>query len=698
MRNCEAVQKLTKPIIFLLIGFLLLLTGCKNDNKLKTPSNLAITEDEYLVWDEVPNATNYSIYIKKNDKTEVYDSTINKLDVFEIMDEVGKYEFNVLAYDDNSKYLDSDYSQTIDYEIKSQLDNLEFKLTNNTYDLSIKEPTKIVGKLIIPEIFNGKKVDCSKRISFNRCDNMTSIILPDTISKSSLFVDCDNLRRIKLSNGCKKLETWTIKDCNLLTELRIPDEVTTFSQEAICSNKSLKKVYIGQNVSKIDLRNFFNCDSLDTILIDENNIVYYSLDNCILKKDDNSILYGNKNSKIPALSNNIENYAFIGCGLEELIIPSHIKTVGYSAFAGCEKLKKVVIEEGISEIKNAFMNCGSLEEITIPNSLKTLGKDFFTGLKSLKKINLSDNNDKFLVDGNCFIQKDNNKLLFAMPNAVIPNCVKSIGFEAFSQTNLKVIIIPDTVEEIDECAFRNSKIEEIKFGSGLKKIGNSAFEYCSNLREVIFNDALEEIGSYAFDNCYQLESASLPATLKVVGDRSFYNCISSIVLHKTIEKVGEYAFKYCTLYTDFEPDELREFKLKNRPFPDTPFEYHGFSDCSIVYCCDLQDDYVYSYTYYHYFEKIGNESFSHSSISIMSLGEILFMTPYREGYEFVGFTTMEYSNNVEYEPVLIENTFEVSNYESLLLYKKSYFIPLDYSFISAIEYNKVLYTVWKKVD
>ena len=693
MRNCEAVQKLTKPIIFILIGFLLLLTGCKNDdNKLKIPSNLAVTEDEYLVWDEVPNATNYSIYIKKNDKTEVYDSTINKLDVFEIMDEVGKYEFNVLAYDDNSKYLDSDYSQTIDYEIKSQLDNLEFKLTNNTYDLSIKEPTKIVGKLIIPEIINGKKVDCSKRISFNRCDNMTSIILPDTISKSSFFVDCDNLRRIKLSNGCKKLETMTIKDCNLLTELRIPDEVTTFSQEAICSNKSLKKVYIGKNVSKIDLRNFSNCDSLDTILIDENNIAYYSLDNCILKKDDNSILYGNKNSKIPALSNNIENCAFTGCGLEELIIPSHIKTVGYSAFAGCEKLKKVVIEEGISEIENAFMNCGSLEEITIPNSLKTLGKDFFAGLKSLKKINLSDNNDKFLVDGNCFIQKDNNKLLFAMPNATIPNYIKTIGYISFSVTNLKEIIIPDSVEEIEDSAFRKTNIEKVVFGLNVKKIGASAFEYCPNLKKVILNDCLEEIQSSAFYNCYQLEGLSLPESVKRIGDSAFYNCICSVVLHKTIEKIGYYGFYGCAVYTDFDYKEYIEFLKKNNPYPDNPGFFQCLEFCPIFFCCDIKDNYVYLHTYTY-------SPASEYNVGSAITGKPTLVVPYREGYEFVGFSTVEGSSVVEYEPILVKNEFEILGYDTVIIYKKEYYMPFDNRIYSNnVDRTIVLYSIWKKVD
>ena len=284
------------------------------------------------------------------------------------MDEEGKYEFSVLAYDDNFKYLDSDYSLALNYEIKSQLNNLEFKLTSNDYyELSLKNPTAIDGKLIIPSTYNGKRVDRNKIISFNQCDNMTSVIVPDTFTSSCLFMSCENLHRVKLSNGCKILRKGTITDCELVTEISLPIEVTTLQPEAICNCKSLKKVYIGPALTQIGNYNFTYCDNLDSILIDDDNEVYKCVNNCILTNSDNKIIYGNKNSKIPSISNDIGNYAFENCGIEELTIPSHIKLLGSNAFAGCEKLKKVVIEEGISEIKNAFINCDSLEEITLPN-------------------------------------------------------------------------------------------------------------------------------------------------------------------------------------------------------------------------------------------------------------------------------------------------------------------------------------------
>ena len=385
-----------------------------------------------------------------------------------------------------------------------------------------------------------------------------------------------------------------------------------------------------------------------------------------------------------------------------LTIPSQIKSIGTFAFSNCQDLKKVIIEEGIERIDNAFNNCESLEEITIPNSLKTIGKDFFSGLKSLKKINIENDNQTFLIDGNCFIRKDNYKLLFAMPNAIIPNYIKSIGFGAFSLTNLKEINIPDSVEEIDEGAFRNSNIEKIVLGSNLKMIGSNAFEYCSNLKKVVIYEGLEEIESYAFSNCYQLESVSLPTSLRKLGDYAFYNCLSSIVLPKTIEKVGNFAFHLCTIYTDFDPDGLREFKVKNRGSFGNFNNYHGFSMCSIFYCCDIEDGFVYSFTFYNYTIKEENGTRTYSSISPVSTlnGAIILEIPYREGWEFVGFTTIMGSNIIEYEPILVEGEFEVvTDFSSdTIIYTKKYYISFDFETKQKVDNNTILYSVWKKVD
>ena len=55
--------------------------------------------------------------------------------------------------------------------------------------------------------------------------------------------------------------------------------------------------------------------------------------------------------------------------VESVFIPKSINCM-YEAFADCENLKKVVLEEGLHSIDEwAFFNCIKLRELTIPESV-----------------------------------------------------------------------------------------------------------------------------------------------------------------------------------------------------------------------------------------------------------------------------------------------------------------------------------------
>lgn len=62
------------------------------------------------------------------------------------------------------------------------------------------------------------------------------------------------------------------------------------------------------------------------------------------------------------------------------------------------------------------------------------------------------------------------------------------------------VIIPASVEEIEQDAFAEIRIKKLKFASGskLKKIGGYAFRGAGLIGEIVFPDTLEYIGEYAF--------------------------------------------------------------------------------------------------------------------------------------------------------------------------------------------------------
>lgn len=86
------------------------------------------------------------------------------------------------------------------------------------------------------------------------------------------------------------------------------------------------------------------------------------------------------------------------------------------------------------------------------------------------------------ITGITFIGLSSFKLLDEFP---LPNSLVAIGEYALAwNTKMKELYVPDSVENIDNCAFYNSGLETIYIGSNIKRIGNEAFNYCGALKNV----------------------------------------------------------------------------------------------------------------------------------------------------------------------------------------------------------------------
>ncbi len=71
---------------------------------------------------------------------------------------------------------------------------------------------------------------------------------------------------------------------------------------------------------------------------------------------------------------------FSSLGITEAVLPDGLKTIGSNAFDGCGSLKQITIPNSVERIKSsAFYNCGSLSTVTLPHGLKTLEDDVFHG-------------------------------------------------------------------------------------------------------------------------------------------------------------------------------------------------------------------------------------------------------------------------------------------------------------------------------
>ena len=90
--------------------------------------------------------------------------------------------------------------------------------------------------------------------------------------------------------------------------------------------------------------------------------------------------------------------------------------------------------------------------------------------------------------------------------------------------------------------------EHINIPYGYKKIGDFAFGDCTNLKSIVIPDSITAIGDKAFISCRSLTSIVIPDSVNRIGEWAFYDCTSltRITVPDSVTSIGEGAFNGCS--------------------------------------------------------------------------------------------------------------------------------------------------------
>lgn len=107
-------------------------------------------------------------------------------------------------------------------------------------------------------------------------------------------------------------------------------------------------------------------------------------------------------------------------------------------------------------------------------------------------------------------------------SVILPRRLIEIEDEAFSESGIVSIVIPDNVEKIGERAFYNCRqLESIKLSKELKSIKYKTFSGCAVLSTIKIPRNVASIGDYAFERCRKLKSIQLPDSVARFGSWIF---------------------------------------------------------------------------------------------------------------------------------------------------------------------------------
>ena len=219
----------------------------------------------------------------------------------------------------------------------------------------------------------------------------------------------------------------------------------------------------------------------------------------------------------------------------------------------------IVIPEGVHSIRYGAFSCSNKEvkSIKIPSTLINLSNDMFTGWKA-EHVEVAEDNPKYYSKNGLLIDKQSKTLVWAYKGSDIPadGSIERIGNSAFQdRTDLKNIVIPDSLVAIERCAFENcDNLEEISLPNSITELSARVLYGCKKLRTVKLPTSIKKIGANAFDGCESLETLVIPNQVECIERYAFYWCTSlkEIVIPNSVVEIGEYAFNGCSALTQVE--------------------------------------------------------------------------------------------------------------------------------------------------
>ncbi len=334
------------------------------------------------------------------------------------------------------------------------------------------------------------------------------------------FADCfeynDETKVLRIKDGVKNsynigiLRYFHFED---VEEVILPTSLEKIPQQAFTDAKSLKKVSFAKDgkqpqLKEIGINAFNGCENLESFEFCDS---ITTLKPCAFFecKKLKTFAFSSKNEP-----KTIEDSAFAWCnslvGIKNL---EGVTSIGDSAFLRCKSLQRFTVPESCTEIhSNAFAQCENLEDLTLSSNLKLVEESIVLKCPKVKfdMDNNSKDNTVYIHNGYLMQKKDNDNIVlvaaasnaspalppettiigkkafshYSIPKLTLNDGLKEIENIAFYNTKgLKSLVIPDSVDELENSCFQNSDIEELTLGkNSLIQFGTFAD---SNLKKVI---------------------------------------------------------------------------------------------------------------------------------------------------------------------------------------------------------------------
>ncbi len=266
-----------------------------------------------------------------------------------------------------------------------------------------------------------------------------------------------------------RIETLAFKNNSRITEVVIPNTVTSIADATFSNCSNLKKCTLSENLTELPDALFLACAKLTTVNI-----------------------------------------------------PAGLTKVGNNVFNNCRALGNITLPNTVSHIGDAaFSQCKGFSTFTFPTSLQNLGQNAFDGCSNLTAFTNT------LPTGVTVIKPYTFHDCKALTAITVSNAVVEIGEAAFKNTTaLGDFMFPNQLKKIGKEAFENSGIVSANMPNTITSLGNSIFMGCENLATTHFpeNSLVTTIPVEMYRYCSALTSFTFPPNVHTISSVAFLGC------------------------------------------------------------------------------------------------------------------------------------------------------------------------------
>jgi len=408
---------------------------------------------------------------------------------------------------------------------------LDAKLEGRMEELFIPPSVKKIERLAFAGMAHLKRVECLGNVVtleegvFRNCMELESILLPNTLRaiESRAFENCLKLNLVQLPPARVEIAEDAFLNCVCLNSRRIEKavaEATQKKKEEIEEMRRAKFPHLYRNIKPEEEETA--PQTVQELSVEQENESApgktESIKRAIFPRLDKSAAEELLEAALAAE----ETPQFTVQQSEQPPVPQKAPEAQLCIRDGvlerCEVLTDSIrIPEGVTALADrVFYGQKELEQIEFPTTLSYIGAQALEGTGWLEREREKSN---YVIINGILVSAFYNSMVI---EAKLPDTVYRIAPYAFYRSEANLVVLPESVGEVDARAFIDCAVEEIDFSPRADVTLHTPLAVrCSKLRELYFQGKVDRLDENFTEDCPALKRVCLKWAQTVVSKQAF---------------------------------------------------------------------------------------------------------------------------------------------------------------------------------